>query len=82
MQTDLLPGRELSLFATGTGPAPFMSIIRDTGTYEGFEKIVLLHGLRKVDELVYADPSPTSCRSTTISASSCGRSSSSAFVEK
>jgi len=53
--TDLLPGRYLYLFATGTGLAPFMSIIRDLDTYERFEKIVLVHGVRKVDELAYAD---------------------------
>jgi ferredoxin--NADP+ reductase len=53
--TDLLPGRYLYLFATGTGLAPFMSIIRDPATYERFEKVVLVHGVRKVDELAYAD---------------------------
>ena len=53
--TDLLPGRNLYLFSTGTGLAPFMSIIRDPDTYERFEKIVLVHGVRKVDELAYAD---------------------------
>jgi ferredoxin--NADP+ reductase len=53
--TDLLPGRNLYLFATGTGLAPFMSIIRDPDTYERFEKVVLVHGVRKVDELAYND---------------------------
>jgi len=53
--TDLLPGRHLYLFATGTGLAPFMSIIRDPDTYERFAKVVLVHGVRKVDELAYAD---------------------------
>jgi len=53
--TDLLPGKNLYLFATGTGLAPFMSIIRDPDTYERFEKIILVHGVRKVDELAYAD---------------------------
>ena len=53
--TDLLPGRNLYLFATGTGLAPFMSIIRDPDTYERFEKVVLVHGVRKVDELAYDD---------------------------
>jgi ferredoxin--NADP+ reductase len=53
--TDLRPGRSLYLFATGTGLAPFMSIIRDPDTYLRFEKIVLVHGVRKVDELAYAD---------------------------
>ena len=53
--TDLLPGRHCYLFATGTGLAPFMSIIRDPDTYERFDKVVLVHGVRKVDELAYAD---------------------------
>ncbi|MCE9660346.1 MAG: ferredoxin--NADP reductase [Burkholderiales bacterium] len=53
--TDLLPGRNLYLFATGTGLAPFMSIIRDPDTYDRFQKVVLVHGVRKVDELAYAD---------------------------
>jgi len=52
--TDLLPGRNLYLFATGTGLAPFMSIIRDPDTYERFEKVVLIHGVRQVSELAYA----------------------------
>jgi ferredoxin--NADP+ reductase len=55
VMTDLLPGRNLYLFATGTGLAPFMSIIRDPDTYERFEKIILVHGVRKIDELAYAD---------------------------
>ncbi|MFC3339045.1 ferredoxin--NADP reductase [Paracandidimonas soli] len=53
---DLKPGaRNLYLFATGTGLAPFMSIIQDPETYEKFEKVVLLHGVRFVSELAYAD---------------------------
>ena len=38
---DLLPGRNLYLISTGTGLAPFMSIIKDHKTYERFDKIVL-----------------------------------------
>src|SRR6516164_10340779 len=53
--TDLLPGKNLYLFATGTGLAPFMSIIRDFETYEKFEKVILLHGVRTVSELAYQD---------------------------
>lgn len=53
--TDLLPGRTLWLFATGTGLAPFMSVIRDPSTYERFEKVVLVHGVRLVSELAYAE---------------------------
>ena len=52
---DLLPGKNLYLFGTGTGLAPFMSIIKDPDTYERFEKIVLVHGVRFISELAYSD---------------------------
>lgn len=52
---DLHPGKNLYLFSTGTGLAPFMSIIRDPETYERFEKIVLIHGVRLVSELAYGE---------------------------
>lgn len=52
---DLAPGKRLYLFATGTGLAPFLSIIKDPGVYERFDKIVLLHGVRRKNELAYAD---------------------------
>ena len=52
---DLNPGKHLYLFSTGTGMAPFMSIIRDPETYDRFEKVVLIHGVRLVSELAYAD---------------------------
>ena len=52
---DLKPGSNLYLFATGTGLAPFMSIIKDPDTYEHFDKVVLVHGVRWVSELAYAD---------------------------
>lgn len=51
----LLPGKRLYLLATGTGLAPFMSVIRDPDTYERFEQIVLVHCVREVDELAYYD---------------------------
>lgn len=51
----LLPGRRLYLLSTGTGLAPFMSIVRDPETYEKFEQVVLVHGVRQVDELAYHD---------------------------
>ncbi len=51
----LLPGKNLYLFGTGTGLAPFMSIIRDPATYEKFERVVLVHGVRQVAELCYHD---------------------------
>lgn len=52
---DLRPGRRLFMFATGTGLAPFMSLIHDPETYERFEKIILIHGVRRVNELAYHD---------------------------
>ena len=51
----LLPGRRLFLLSTGTGLAPFMSIVRDPDTYNKFEQIVLVHGVRQKDELAYHD---------------------------
>lgn len=50
---NLQPGRALYLLSTGTGLAPFMSIIRAPETYERFERIVLVHGCRQVGELAY-----------------------------
>ena len=52
---DLLPGKHLYLLGTGTGLAPFLSIIKDPETYNRFEKVVLVHGVRQVDELAYQD---------------------------
>ncbi len=51
----LLPGKNLYLFSTGTGLAPFMSIIRDPETYEKFEKVVLTHTVRISNELAYRE---------------------------
>tara|TARA_A100001015_G_C15044598_1_gene742620 strand:- start:4821 stop:5591 length:771 start_codon:yes stop_codon:yes gene_type:complete len=51
----LLPGRNLFLFSTGTGLAPFMSIVRDPETYEKFEKVILTHTVRTPEELAYKD---------------------------
>lgn len=50
---NLLPGKNLYLLGTGTGLAPFLSLIRDPETYERFEKVVLVHGCRQVAELAY-----------------------------
>lgn len=50
---DLRPGKHLYLLATGTGLAPFMSLVRDPSVYERFEKVVLVHGVRSVDDLAY-----------------------------
>lgn len=51
----LLPGKHLYLISTGTGLAPFMSIIKDPEVYEQYDKIILTHGVRYVDELAYKD---------------------------
>src|SRR5690606_15880522 len=53
--SDLLPAKRLFLFGSGTGLAPFMSIIRDPETYERFEQVILVHGVRLVSELAYRD---------------------------
>ncbi|ODU09810.1 MAG: ferredoxin--NADP(+) reductase [Rubrivivax sp. SCN 71-131] len=51
----LLPGKRLYLLGTGTGLAPFLSIVRDPATYEKFEQVILVHGVRTTDELAYHD---------------------------
>ncbi len=53
--SDLHPGRNLYLLATGTGLAPFLSIIKDPETYERFEKVIITHGVRQVADLAYRD---------------------------
>jgi ferredoxin--NADP+ reductase len=50
---NLQPGRRLYLLATGTGLAPFMSIVRDPDTYEHFDSVVLAHGVRRISDLGY-----------------------------
>jgi ferredoxin--NADP+ reductase len=52
---DLKPGRNLYLLGTGTGLAPFISIIQDPETYERFSKVIVAHGVRKVSDLAYTD---------------------------
>jgi ferredoxin--NADP+ reductase len=49
----LLPGKRLYLLGTGTGLAPFLSVVRDPETYEKFEEVVVVHGVREVAELAY-----------------------------
>jgi ferredoxin--NADP+ reductase len=53
--SDLRPGRNLYLLATGTGLAPFLSIVRDPETYERFERVVVAHGVRNIQDLAYRD---------------------------
>jgi ferredoxin/flavodoxin---NADP+ reductase len=52
---NLTAGDRLYLLATGTGLAPFMSLIRDPEVYERFEKVVLVHGCRQIAELAYGE---------------------------
>ena len=52
---DLKPGKNLYLLATGTGLAPFISLIQDPESYERFDKVILVHGVRTVNELAYRD---------------------------
>ena len=49
----LRPGKTLYLVSTGTGIAPFASIVRDPETYERFERVILTHSCRTIDELAY-----------------------------
>jgi len=50
---DLHPGSRLYLFGTGTGLAPFLSVIKDPETYARFDRIILAHGVRRVHDLAY-----------------------------
>jgi ferredoxin--NADP+ reductase len=49
----LLPGKRLWLFATGTGFAPFASLLRDPQTFEDYEEVIITHTCREAGELVY-----------------------------
>ncbi|QKS02197.1 ferredoxin--NADP reductase [Sphingomonas sp. CL5.1] len=51
----LLPGRRLFLFSTGTGLAPFLSIIRDPEIYDRFAQVVVVHSVRRVSDLAWRD---------------------------
>src|SRR3546814_9645533 len=52
---DLKPAKNLYLIGTGTGLAPFMSLARDPDVFERFEKVVVVHGVRRVNDLAYHD---------------------------
>jgi ferredoxin--NADP+ reductase len=52
---NLLPGGTLWLLATGTGLAPFMSLIREPEVYERYDRVVVCHTVRQVAELAYRD---------------------------
>ncbi|MDR9394160.1 ferredoxin--NADP reductase [Roseovarius sp. SYSU LYC5161] len=49
----LLPGRRIWFFATGTGIAPFASLLRDPQTYEDYDEVIVTHTCREADELDY-----------------------------
>ena len=51
----LKPGRALYLLGTGTGLAPYLSIVKDPETYERFERVVIVHGCRFIKELAYGE---------------------------
>ena len=52
---NLIPGKRLLLLSTGTGLAPFASLIKDPDVYERYEQVVLVHGCRQVSELSYGE---------------------------
>jgi ferredoxin--NADP+ reductase len=62
VQDSLLPGRNLFMLATGTGLAPFLSIVRDPEVYDRFDRLVLVHGCRFVQDLVYCETIETLLR--------------------
>lgn len=55
LQDQLLPGKHLYLLSTGTGLAPFLSIIQDPDVYQRYDKIILTHCCRYVADLAYTD---------------------------
>jgi len=52
---DLRPGKRLFLLSTGTGLAPYLSIVQDPETYERFEQVILVHCVRRISDLAYRD---------------------------
>lgn len=52
---DLKPGKNLWLLSTGTGLAPFLSLIKDPDAYARFENVILVHGVRRINDLAYRD---------------------------
>lgn len=52
---DLRPGQRIYMLSTGTGLAPFMSLVMDPDIYDRFERVVLVHGVRLRSELAYRD---------------------------
>jgi ferredoxin--NADP+ reductase len=52
---NLIPGKRLLLLSTGTGLAPFASLIKDPDVYDNYDTIILAHGCRQVPELAYGE---------------------------
>ncbi len=52
---NLRDGRNLFLLGTGTGLAPYLSLVKDPETYERFERVILVHGVRFAKDLAYSD---------------------------
>lgn len=53
--SDVHPGRNLYLLATGTGLAPWLAVVKDPATYERFERVIIVHGVRSEPDLAYRD---------------------------
>jgi ferredoxin--NADP+ reductase len=51
----LKPGKRLFMFATGTGLAPFLSVMRDPDIYDLFEQVIIVHSVRRVSDLAFRD---------------------------
>lgn len=51
----LLPGKRLFMFSTGTGLAPFLSLMRDPDVYAAYEQVIVVHSVRRVSDLAYHD---------------------------
>ncbi|UAB79845.1 ferredoxin--NADP reductase [Erythrobacter sp. SCSIO 43205] len=51
----LLPGKRLFMLSTGTGLAPFMSLVRDPEVYEMYDEVIVVHSVRRVKDLAYRD---------------------------
>ncbi|SOC18040.1 ferredoxin--NADP reductase [Stappia indica] len=58
----LISGKRLYMFSTGTGFAPFASLIRDPETYEKFEEVIVTHSCRFVAELAYSQQTVAATR--------------------
>ncbi|EQB19318.1 MAG: oxidoreductase FAD/NAD(P)-binding protein [Novosphingobium lindaniclasticum] len=51
----LLPGKRLFMLSTGTGLAPFMSLIRDPDVYDLYDEVIVVHCVRRVSDLAYRE---------------------------